>query len=571
MKASDLIAEALIAHGVTHVYEMVGGMITHLLDSIDRRGVTHIISVHHEQAAAFAVDGHARMSGIPAVAMATSGPGATNLLTGIGSCYFDSTPSVFITGQVNRHEMKGDRGIRQLGFQETDIVSMARAVTKAAWTVQDPSKLQGSLDEAFHIARSGRPGPVLIDIPMDVQRVELEPRSARNTKDDALIPNSAEVRSAWELIRSAHRPLMLLGGGIRSAHATQSLRLLLQHARIPVVHSLMGVDLLDHEHPLRVGMIGNYGNRYANQTLGTSDVLIVIGSRLDIRQTGADVSSFSNGRQIIHVDCEQGEVNNRIRGCIAICSDAKAFLDASLPEVQDGFDAPSEWIEKIKELKNASPDSSEIRNCSGINPNCLMHAISESSVNASAFVADVGQHQMWAAQSLRLHAEQRFLTSGGMGSMGFALPAAIGAAFASAPHPIVVIAGDGGFQCNIHELQTVVRNKLPLKMVVIDNGCHGMVRQFQETYFDKRYRSTLQGYSAPNFAEVARAYGIASKKISAPGEVTGAMSWLWHNPQEPLLLHVHIESHLNAYPKMAFGKPITEMEPDSKPIGMEST
>ncbi len=456
-------------------------MITHLLDSIGKQGKIRIVSVHHEQAAAFAADAVGRMTGVPGVAMATSGPGATNLLTGIGSCHFDSSPAVFITGQVNRDEQKGGRQIRQLGFQETDIVAMATPITKAAWKVNSDEELPELLNRAFVLAASGRPGPVLVDIPMDVQRM-----AVHNPPQAAIAPLSpqpglTEIAEALTKLRNAKRPLVLVGGGIRSARVVELLRRFVHILEVPVVHSLMGVDILPQDDPLRVGMIGTYGNRWANIAMGNSDCILVLGSRLDVRQTGADTAAFMTGRTIIHVDCEPGEINNRLSGCSAIVSELPAFLDAAIPRAVS--QETTGWLAEILEWKKQWPDISEQNGVPGINPNILMHSLSAQSSPASAFVIDVGQHQMWAAQSLDLNGDQRFLTSGGMGSMGFSLPAAIGAAVSSGK-PVVVVAGDGGFQCNIQELQTVVRNGLPVKIVIVNNLCHGMVRQFQESYFD---------------------------------------------------------------------------------------
>lgn len=574
MKVSDYIAAALINHGVRCVFEVSGGMITHLLDSINRQGKLRVVSVHHEQAAAFAADAVGRMTGIPGVAMATSGPGATNLLTGIGSCYFDSSPAVFLTGQVNRAEQKGDRKIRQLGFQETDIVSMATPITKAAWKVNTGEELPLLLDRAFALATEGRPGPVLLDIPMDVQRLDIEPELASRAESSlnaGVTPDADAVRDALDRVLAAQLPLVLVGGGIRSARATNQLRQLVRLLGIPVVNSLMAVDVLPYDDELRVGMIGTYGNRWANTAVGNSDCLLVLGSRLDVRQTGADTAAFAAGRSLVHVDCEPGEINNRVKGCSAVVATLPEFLDAAI-EMTSRRSVPERnaWRAQIEEWKVQWPDTDELAGLPGINPNVLMHRLSAQSQAAGTYVIDVGQHQMWAAQSIDVRNDQRFLTSGGMGSMGYALPAAIGAAV-STDRPVVVIAGDGGFQCNIQELQTVVRNRLPVKMIIINNLCHGMVRQFQESYFDVRYQSTLWGYSAPNFELVASGYGIAARTTERPDDIDECMRWLWEDPEQPALLQVMVDTYANAYPKIAFGRPITEMEPFAKPIEMEST
>ncbi len=570
MKASDVVARFLEERGIRCVFEMSGGMIAHLLDSLASTSI-RIVSMHHEQSAAFAADAVGRVTGLPGVALATSGPGATNLLTGIGSAYFDSSPTLFITGQVNRHEQRGTRAIRQLGFQETDVVSMAKPITKAAWQVQDPEDLPRMLAEAFELSTSGRPGPVLIDIPMDVQRAEVTLQGAATAP--APRPTDAAAGAALaQRLRGAKRPLLLVGGGVRAARAESELRTFAERAGIPVVTSLMAVDALPYAHPLRVGLIGSYGNRWANLAIGASDLLIVLGSRLDVRQTGSETREFRGERAIVHVDCEPGEINNRVTGCDAVVSDLKPFLDAAIAALGPGAATPrTAWLGEIAALRHEWPDVRELAAVPGINPNTLMHQLSRRSTAAGAFIADVGQHQMWAAQSIEVGADQRFMTSGGMGSMGFALPAAIGVAIATAPRPVVVVAGDGGFQSNIQELQTVVRNRLPIKMVIVDNGCHGMVRQFQESHFGKRYQSTVIGYSAPDFVRIAEAYGIRAAVVRQPEEVEGGLDMLWAQPDEPALLQVMVATEANAYPKIAFGRPITEMEPFATPLGMEGT
>ncbi|HKR02980.1 MAG TPA: thiamine pyrophosphate-binding protein [Pyrinomonadaceae bacterium] len=575
MKVSDYIVSYLERRGVECVFEMSGGMIAHLLDSLQRRGKIRVVSMHHEQGAAFAADAVGRMTGTPGVAMATSGPGATNLLTGIGSCYFDSSPAVFITGQVNRNEQKGERAIRQLGFQETDIVPMAQPITKAAWRVTEAAEVPTLLERAFTLATAKRPGPVLLDIPMDVQRADLpvdEIDSAQHEATNDSEVDEESLRALLDQLETAKRPLILAGGGLRSARAIESFRRLVRRLRVPVVNSLMAVDALPHGDPLRVGMIGSYGNRWANLAIGRADFLLVMGSRLDVRQTGSQTESFKGERAIFHVDCESGEINNRVTGCRAIVSGLKEFVEAALrASTEREFAERVEWSEEIEELRRAWPDTTELAEAPGINPNALMHQLSAVSTGAAAYVVDVGQHQMWAAQSLELGEEQRFLTSGGMGSMGFALPAAVGAAFAAPGQPIVLIAGDGGFQSNIQELQTIVHHRLPVKMLVVNNNCHGMVRQFQESYFEARYQSTLWGYSAPDFAEIAKAYKIPARTIEDEREVEEALRWLWLDSSGPALLQVMVDTYSNAYPKIAFGSPMTEMEPLAKPTEMEST
>jgi acetolactate synthase-1/2/3 large subunit len=574
MKASDYIANFLASRNVPAVFELSGGMIIHMLDSLHMDGRTRVVSMHHEQGAAFAAEAAGRISGIPGVAMATSGPGATNLLTGIGSCYFDSSPAVFITGQVNVHEQKGDKPIRQLGFQETDIVTMAAPITKHASMVRTAAEIPAALNDAFNLAVSGRPGPVLLDIPMNVQRDNIaEEISKPATQDSASIETSV-FDHLVESVLKAKRPLILAGGGVNSGRAVSLFRELVAAAGIPVVHSLMGVDLLPSDDELNVGMIGSYGNRWANLSLHEADWLLVLGSRLDVRQTGAQTDSFKGTRPIFHVDCESGEMNNRVVGCEEIHSEmapALVALRSALEPVHDRIVSNTrEWRGLIADLRAKWPDTAELAGVEGINPNVFMHQLS-GHAQTGAYVVDVGQHQMWAAQSLDLQAHQRFLTSGGMGSMGFALPAAVGAAIALNGAQVVAIAGDGGFQCNIQELETVARCKLNLKAVVINNNCHGMVRQFQESYFEGRYGSTMWGYSAPDFAKVAEAYGIPARTVSNTEDVEASLRWMQEEIEGPALLQVMISEYANAYPKLAFGRGMEAMEPQVKPVEMEST
>jgi acetolactate synthase-1/2/3 large subunit len=571
LRASDWIAKFLASQNVEAVYEVAGGMIVNLIDALHRDGQVRIVACHHEQAAGFAAEGHARMNGVPGVAMGTSGPGAINLLTALGSCHFDSTPAVFITGQVNRHERKLDRPIRQLGFQETDVAAMAAPIAKAAWRIETIEELPTRLEDAFALARSGRPGPVLVDIPLDLQMADVAA-----PLPDGPVPigpshdplSAGAAAAAIADLAAAERPLILAGGGLRAGRAVGVFREMVDALDVPVVNSLMGVDVLPFDHPLRVGMIGTYGNRWANIALSKCDALLVLGSRLDIRQTGADTDAFIAGGKIHHVDVDPGEINNRVGGVEALVQDlAPALADIAAAATASEPGDHAEWMAEIAELRERWPDTGELPGIEGTNPNQVIHQLAHPS--ASAYVADVGQHQMWAAQSVELQGEQRFLTSGGMGAMGSGLPLAVGAAIESGA-PVVSINGDGGVQLNIQELQTLARNQLPVKVVVLNNGAHGMVRQFQESYLEGRYQSTVWGYSAPDFVAVAAAYGIPGRQVTEPDEVEGAIAEMWAH-EGPYMLEVAIEMEANAYPKIAFGYPISEMEPFVAPKAMEAT
>ena len=571
IKFSDYLARFLSDKGIKVVFELSGGMITHILDSISIQTDIRIVSVHHEQAAAFAADAAGRVSGVPGVALATSGPGATNLLTGIGSCYFDSVPALFITGQVNTHEIKGEKSIRQQGFQETDIVSMAKPITKACFMITSAEDGPRLLEEAYSMAISGRPGPVLIDIPMDVQRklitVPLTLAPEKSFKQQTTI----DFDLIYKALGNSTRPLIIVGRGIRAANAQHHFLSMLKKIQVPVCSSLLGLDVLPFDHELRVGFFGSYGNRWANQAIADSDLVLVLGARLDIRQTGADVDFFSQ-RKIIQVDCEKGEINNRVKGCIPIIADVGDFIKGFniFLESKKEMSFP-QWQNSIKENKIQMDDTKELGEISGINPNLFMHQLSHKNPTA-LYLADVGSHQMWAAQSLEIDQDQLFITSGGMGSMGYALPAAIGATL-TLGKSCTVIVGDGCMQLNIQELQTIVRNRLPLKIVVMNNQSLGMIRQFQDSYFDSRYQSTVWGYSAPDFEKIATAYGIKAVSINDAGQCADAIHWLFSKDTllEPMLLQVNIEKDVNVYPKIAFGRPLHEMEPSFKPQDMEGT
>ena len=587
MKASDFIARYVEATGVTHVFELVGGMITHLLDSFSQQTNVSIVSCHHEQAAAFAAEGYARIAGRPGIALATSGPGATNLLTAIASCYFDSTPAVFITGQVNTHELKGKRAVRQLGFQETDIVAMAAPVCKSAVLVTSAADLPAAIKSAFKTALDGRQGPCLLDVPMDIQSQMIDDAIASQWLADARPSASGssdgapayvedsklqnQLRSLSDAIHLSERPLLLLGGGCSSALNRAAARQIVDRLGVPVVLSLMAVDILPESHPLRVGFIGSYGNRWANKALGASDLLIVIGSRLDIRQTGSDLESFCADKQIWQIDIDYAELGVRIKPHQAIHSSIQAAANqlASLPVVA----SPQKlgWSAQIRSLRDQFPATREyLVEPEEANPIEVLQALSSQDLEPCCYVTDVGQHQMWAAQSLGFKLSDRFITSGGMGAMGFGLPAAIGAAISNPLARTILITGDGSFQLNIQELETVIRNQLNLKILLFNNHCHGMVRQFQESYFDGRKQSTVVGYSAPDFVAISNAYGIVASRLWPSEALDEQLNTFLVSPG-PALLEVPLSIRSKVYPKLAFGRKFGEMEPEASPIAMEST
>ncbi len=565
MKLSDYIIDFLVAKGVTHIFEVAGGAFTHLLDSLYGRKDIATISMHHEQAASMAAEGYARISGKIGVAMATSGPGATNLITGIGSCFFDSVPTLFITGQVNTYEFKFDKPVRQIGFQETDIVNIVKPIVKYATLVEASDRIRYYLEKASKISLSGRYGPTLLDVPLNIQRADIdesliEPFAKNSINDSINQVNDETVKKIIDLIGVSSRPVVLAGGGIRLSNAVEELYKFIHKTGIPVVSSLMGLDAFPHNDELFAGMIGSYGNRYANLTIANSDLVLAIGTRLDTRQTGTRPETFARSAEIVHVDIDKNELNSTINANILVNSDAKIFLmklNSFISEYNN--EKFSLWKDKINEYKVKFP-SFIIPARDAINPNFAIYKLSEYIPDDAIVCVDIGQVQMWSAQSFELKGTQRFLTEGGMAAMGSALPMAIGASFANPDKMVIVIAGDGGFQLNIQELETIRHHNLPIKIVLLNNYSYGMIKQFQKQYFNSRFQSTGIGYSCPNFQDVVSAYKIPSNKIKYNKEIDGAYKNLVKD-KKSMFLEVDIEQGSLALPKLSVNRPVEDQEP----------
>lgn len=565
MKLSDYVIDSLAGQGVTHIFEICGGAIAHLLDSLYGRSDITTVSMHHEMAAAIAAEGYARAGGNVGVAMATSGPGATNLITGIGSCYFDSIPCLFITGQVNTYEYKFNKPVRQIGFQETDIVTIVKPIVKKSHLVDDEKKIRSVLEESFDLARTGRPGPVLIDIPLNIQRADVDIPHLRPYRKKAKKPENPLTPDRLDtirgLIQSSARPVILVGGGVRASHACDELVRFVHETGIPVVSSLMGLDAFPHDDPLFSGMIGTYGNRYANLAIANADLVIALGTRFDTRQTGTRPETFARGATIIHVDIDPRELNNKIPALVTVQADIRQFLQA-VDSPQNPVHPPKRltgWRERIRTYQEKYPDFRSPKKPE-IDPNYFFHLLSGQLSPGSIVCVDVGQIQMWAAQSLAITRSQRFLTEGGMASIGSALPLAIGASCAKPGTPVVVIAGDGGFQLNIQELQTLYHHHLPIKIIVLNNNGYGMIRQFQEQYLNCRFQSSGIGYSNPDFQAVVAAYKIPSLKISCNDEILPALQQLFSD-MHPGFLEVIIDPDSRVSPKLAVNRPVEDQEP----------
>jgi acetolactate synthase-1/2/3 large subunit len=498
-----------------------------------------------------------------AVAMGTSGPGATNMITGIGSCWFDSVPCLFITGQVNTRELKGDLAIRQQGFQELDIVEVVRSLTKYAVRVDRPEDLLPELHKALSVALSGRHGPVLLDIPNDVQRADIPDELVAQwlktpLKIDAGPEISAsDLKQLEALCWDAQRPLICIGGGARWADSMDEWLLAAEALGVPYVSTLMGHErVVARNHYFN--MIGSYGNREANWAVQNCDLLIVVGARLDVRQTGSDVDDFARKARVVQIDIDGAQLRNRVQADQSICATSESFFRAFSCGTSTFPNLDKNWLPELGKQRERAPPN-EYADWA-ISPselfNKLNHLLADQPVD---YVCDVGNHQMWAAQSLRLSPNHAVHYSGGMGAMGFAFPAALGIALQS-HKKVVVISGDGSLQINIQELDTLKRLNLDMAIIVMNNSVLGMVKNFQDMYFDGRNQSTRKGYSSPSFADIATAYGIKASRIANAADMERILPLIAEH-KGPLLIEVMMDGATECRPRLAFGSKLDEQFP----------
>ena len=561
MKVSDYIVKFFEEKKIDTVFGYLGGMITHLADSIAKNPNVDFIQVYHEQTASIAVEGYARENGNIGVAIATSGPGATNMITGIADAYFDSIPALYITGQVNTYEYKYDKPIRQLGFQETDVVSLVKGITKYATMITDESKIRYELEKAYFIAKEGRQGPVLLDIPMNIQRAEINPDIL-----EGFIPNEKkekiyDLEEINQLLKKAKRPMLLVGGGCINSNSQTEINSFVEKSGIPVVSSLMGKGSVDETKDEYMGMLGSYGNRCANIAVANADLLIALVTRLDTRQTGAMVNEFLRNGKIIHIDIDEAELqNHRIENKINISMDAKQFIGKLQKETLNIL----EWKTYLKDLKKNYNQEKEIeKNIKNKAPYKLIETLNKYSKEGEVFTGDIGQNQMWTAQSLILKKNQKFFTSGGLAPMGYSLPCSIGVAFAKKnDEAIYSINGDGGFHMAIQSLLLISQYNLPIKVIIMNNSALGMITQFQELYFENRLTGTVKdgGYIIPNLKEIASAYGVKYYKIT---EAELSDESLMENifSQRNCLIDYQIEGESRVYPKLEFNSPLENTSP----------
>ncbi|MBW6464354.1 MAG: biosynthetic-type acetolactate synthase large subunit [Bacillota bacterium] len=551
-RGAAMILAALEKEGVELVFGFPGGAVLPLYDTLYDAPLKHLL-VRHEQAAVHAADGYARVTGKPGVVFATSGPGATNLVTGIANAYMDSVPLVLITGQVASQFIGTD------AFQEADITGITLPITKHNYLVKSAEELPGILSEAFYIASSGRRGPVLIDIPKDV--FDQEAYFDYNTEchipgyNPTYTGHAGQISRAVKAIRDARRPVIFGGGGLIRSGASSVLRQLAEKARIPVILSLMGLGAYPGDGELFLGMPGMHGSVTANYALTEADLIVATGVRFDDRVTGK-LETFAQNAKIIHIDIDPAEIGKNVVIDIPIVGDVRQVLEELLRKLKPGHTA--KWLKQIETWQNKYPIPIGSSNPGGaLKPQFVIRELSRLSDEDTIVATDVGQHQMWSAQHFAVRKPNAFLTSGGLGTMGYGFPAAIGARLAAPENRVICITGDGSFQMNIQELATVVNNKLDMTIALINNGSLGMVRQWQDIFFDKRYsHTTLKG--SPDFVKVAEAYGARALRATTNEEATAAIEEAFAT-KGPVLIDFVVDPEENVYPMVAPNRPINEI------------
>tara|TARA_R110000868_G_scaffold5985_6_gene34755 strand:+ start:10299 stop:12041 length:1743 start_codon:yes stop_codon:yes gene_type:complete len=553
---SEAIIRCLIAEGVDILYGYPGGAIMPVYDELYKyRDRIHHVLTRHEQGATHAAQGYARISGRVGVAMATSGPGATNLITGIADAQIDSTPMVCITGQVASHLLGSD------AFQETDIVGISTPVTKWNHQITKASEIPGIIAKAFYIAKSGRPGPVLVDITKDAQLEVFDFSYVKCTGVRSYNPipktDSEALKAAATLINRAKKPLIVWGQGIILGKAEEELKAVIEKAGIPSAWTILGASALPTSHPLNVGMVGMHGNYAPNRLTNECDVLIAIGMRFDDRVTG-NLNTYAKQAKIIHFEIDPAEVDKNVKTDIAVLGDSKASLAGLLPLLN--ANSHPEWLQEFKDLyaiefeKVIKDDLHPVKE--GLTMGEVLNEINIQTKGDAAIVSDVGQHQMIACRYADFNTTKSNITSGGLGTMGFALPAAIGAKMAAPEREVVAIIGDGGFQMTIQELGTIFQQKVPVKIVVLNNGFLGMVRQWQQLFFDKRYASTEM--TNPDFVTIAKGYYIEAKRVKKREELADAVKEMIAS-KDAYFLEVYVEKEDNVFPMIPSGASVSDI------------
>ena len=541
LTGSQILCRVLIQEGVDLLFGYPGGAIMPFYHALpEYPGLRHVL-VRHEQAAAHAADGYARVTGRAGVCVATSGPGATNLVTGLATAHMDSTPVVAITGQVPRAMIGRD------AFQETDIIGITQPITKHSVLVEDIEDLAGAVREALAIAVEGRPGPVLVDVPKDVQQA----KTAWNGGTVSAVPpfrRSAGLDQAVRLIAEAERPLIMAGHGIILSGAYEELRALAERTGIPVITTLLGISGFPESHPLHLGMPGMHGEVHVNRAIQQADLILGVGLRFDDRVTG-NLAGFARGAKVIHVELDPSEIGKNVATDIGLVGDAREILRALLAEVASR-DCEA-WRVEIAAFMRPRHESFR----GDLSPETILGAIDEAAGGRCTIVSDVGQHQMWVAKLYPYRRPNTHITSGGLGTMGFAVPAAMGAALARPDEPVWAISGDGGFQMNLQEIATMVQESIPVKMAVFNNGYLGMVRQWQQFFHGRRYSATP--IWSPDYVRLAEAYGIFGRRVERGAQVDDAVREAIAHPG-PALVEFLIEQEANVFPMIPPGASLSE-------------
>jgi len=550
MTGAQMLCEGLVKEGVEVIFGILGGAILPLYDTLPQYPQLRHILVRHEQGAAHAADGYARATGKVGVCFATSGPGATNLVTGIANAHLDSVPIVAITGQVARPFIGKD------AFQEVDITGITLPITKHNYLVMDAASVPRITKEAFYLARTGRPGPVLIDLPRDVQIEQAEFNYPSKVDLPSYKPtlkgHPAQIKKAAKLINEAQRPVIIAGRGTIISGGYNELKQLAETAQIPVITTLLGISCFPESHALSYGMLGMHGMAYANMAVDAADLIIAIGMRFDDRAT-AKVSAFAPHAHIIHMDIDPAEIGKNVRVDVPIVGDATAVLQ----ELNKLIIATEHvnWIQQLDDWRKEHP-STDIRDSEGLLPQFVIRKIYEVTKGESIIVTGVGQHQMWAAQHYWYDKPNTFISSGGLGTMGFGLPASIGAKVGCPDSTVWCIDGDGSFQMTIQELATIAQEKVAVKIAILHNTYLGMVRQWQELFYGKRYVATP--LSGPDYVKVAEAYGIPALRVKHNEEVVPAIERAMEEPG-PFLIDFVVEPEENVYPMVPPGAALAEV------------
>ncbi|WP_022662723.1 biosynthetic-type acetolactate synthase large subunit [Paucidesulfovibrio longus] len=559
LTGAQALLKCLEKEGVKTIFGFPGGAVIDIYDELPNFPVEHIL-VRHEQGAIHAADGYARATGDVGVCLLTSGPGATNAVTGIATAYMDSIPVVIFTGQVPTPLIGND------AFQEVDIVGITRPCTKHNYLVKDVKDLARVVKQAFYLARSGRPGPVLVDLPKDVLQAKCDfdyPRNVRlRSYNPNLKPHVGQTRKVAKLLRDAKRPLIYSGGGVISARAHRELVWLARRLNVPVTSTLMGLGAFPGDDDLWLGMLGMHGTYAANMAVNNCDLLLAIGARFDDRVTGK-VNTFAPKATIVHVDIDPTSIQKNVAVHVPLVADCKSALAALKEELEPDLDVPAwqakhaDWVGQVRSWASEHPLTYNASTTGAIKPQYVVEKIYEITKGDAIIATEVGQNQMWAAQFYRFKSPNTFLSSGGLGTMGYGFPAAMGAQKAFPDKLVIDIAGDGSIQMCIQEMATVVCNNLPVKIVILNNGYLGMVRQWQELFYGKNYCQTCMD-AQPDFVKLAEAYGAEGYRITDSKDVESVLREAFASPK-PVIVDVRVEREENVYPMVPAGASLAEM------------